>query len=46
MIAMGREFVTQAAWIAIFPGLAIAFVGISFALLGDGISSLLRPTDR
>ena len=46
MIADGREFVTQAAWISIYPGLSIALVGISFALLGDGISSLLRPTDR
>jgi len=46
MIADGREFVTQAAWVAIYPGLAIAFVGISFALLGDGISSLLRRSDR
>lgn len=46
MIAMGREFVTLAPWLAIFPGLAIAFVGISFAMLGDGISTMLRPADR
>ena len=46
MIADGREFVTLAPWLAIFPGLAIAIVGISFSLLGDGLSSLLRPTDR
>jgi peptide/nickel transport system permease protein len=46
MIADGREFVTSAPWLAIFPGLAIAIVGISFSLLGDGLSSLLRPSDR
>ena len=46
MIADGREFVTSAPWLAVFPGLAIAVVGISFSLLGDGLSSLLRPTDR
>ena len=46
MIADGREFITQAPWLSIFPGLAIALVGISFSLLGDGLSSLLRPTDR
>lgn len=46
MIADGREFITSAPWLAIFPGLAIALVGISFSLLGDGLSSLLRPTDR
>lgn len=45
MIADGREFITSAPWIVIFPGLAIAAVGISFSILGDGISSLLRPTD-
>jgi peptide/nickel transport system permease protein len=46
MIADGREFITSAPWIVIFPGLAIAVVGISFSMLGDGISSLLRPTDQ
>jgi len=46
MIADGREFITSAPWLAIFPGLAIAVVGISFSLLGDGLSSLLRPTDN
>lgn len=46
MIADGREFITSAPWLAIFPGLAIAVVGISFSMLGDGLSSLLRPTDR
>jgi peptide/nickel transport system permease protein len=46
MIADGREFVTSAPWLSTFPGLAIAVVGISFSLLGDGLSSLLRPTDR
>jgi peptide/nickel transport system permease protein len=46
MIADGREFVVTAPWLSTFPGLAIAVVGISFSLLGDGLSSLLRPTDR
>jgi len=46
MVADGREFVTLAPWLPIFPGLAIAVVGISFSLLGDGLSTLLRPTDR
>ena len=46
MIADAREFVTTVPWLPIFPGLAIAWVGISFSLLGDGLTSLLRPTDR
>lgn len=46
MIADGREFIQTAPWVSIFPGLAIAVVGISFSLLGDGLSSLLRVTER
>jgi peptide/nickel transport system permease protein len=46
MIADGREYITTAPWLSTFPGLAIAIVGISFSLLGDGLSSLLRTTDR
>ncbi|MFC2015463.1 ABC transporter permease [Chloroflexota bacterium] len=46
MVADGREFITSAPWLPFFPGLAIAITGISFSLLGDGLSSLLRPTDR
>jgi len=46
MIADAREYISIAPWMPAFPGLAIAFVGISFSLLGDGLSSLLRSTDR
>jgi len=46
MAADGREMITSAPWLSIFPGLAIAAVGISFSLLGDGLSSLLRPGER
>lgn len=44
MVADGREFVTLAPWLPFFPGLAIAIVGITFSLLGDGLSTLLRPS--
>jgi peptide/nickel transport system permease protein len=46
MAADGREMITSAPWLSVFPGLAIAAVGISFSLLGDGLSSLLRPGER
>jgi peptide/nickel transport system permease protein len=46
MVADGREFITSAPWLPAFPGLAIGIVGISFSLLGDGLSSWLRPTDQ
>ena len=44
-IANGREFITIAPWLSIFPGLALAVVGFSFSLFGDGLSGLLRPKD-
>jgi peptide/nickel transport system permease protein len=42
MVAESREFFMTAWWLPIFPGLAIACVGISFSLLGDGLSALVR----
>jgi peptide/nickel transport system permease protein len=46
MIAESREYFMTAWWLPFFPGLAIAIVGIGFSLLGDGLSTVLRPTDR
>jgi peptide/nickel transport system permease protein len=46
MIADAREYVTLAWWLPTFPGLAIAIVGISFSVLGDGVSNLLRGSSR
>jgi peptide/nickel transport system permease protein len=45
MIAESREFLINAWWLPTFPGLAIAIVGLSFSLLGDGLSGLLRPSN-
>jgi peptide/nickel transport system permease protein len=42
MVAESREFFMTAWWLPIFPGLAIACVGISFSLLGDGLSGVVR----
>jgi peptide/nickel transport system permease protein len=42
MVAESREFFMTAWWLPVFPGLAIACVGISFSLLGDGLSGLVR----
>lgn len=46
MIAESREYFLTAWWLPLFPGVAIAIVGIGFSLVGDGLASLLRPTDR
>ena len=43
MIAGGKDFLAQAPWITIFPGLAILLVSTTFILLGDGLSDVLRP---
>jgi peptide/nickel transport system permease protein len=43
MLADGREYVADAWWVAIFPGLAIMLTALSFNLLGDGIRDALDP---
>ena len=46
MIAESREYMVTAWWLPFFPGLAIAIVGVSFSLLGDGLTQYLRRRDR
>jgi peptide/nickel transport system permease protein len=43
MIGEGRNFLGQAPWMAIFPGLAIFYVCFAAILVGDGLSDVLRP---
>jgi peptide/nickel transport system permease protein len=42
LIADGKNFMTTAWWMSIFPGLAIVLTGLGFSLLGDGIAIRLR----
>lgn len=42
MIAEGRGFLFNGWWIATMPGLACLYAGLTFTLLGDGVSDLLR----
>jgi len=42
LIADGKNFMTTAWWMSIFPGLAIVLAGIGFSLLGDGVAALVR----
>jgi peptide/nickel transport system permease protein len=46
MIADGRNFITTAPWLVIFPGTAIVVVGFFFSLLGDGLADYIRRVDR
>jgi len=41
-IADGKNFMTTAWWISVFPGLAIILTGLGFSLIGDGLAELLR----
>ncbi|MBP2707740.1 ABC transporter permease [Microbispora sp. RL4-1S] len=43
MLSDGRDVLTQAPWVEIFPGLAIAVVVLAFNLLGDGLRRHLDP---
>jgi peptide/nickel transport system permease protein len=43
MISDGQTYLTTAWWLALFPGLAIVWVGTAFSFIGDGLADLLRP---
>ena len=45
LIADGKNFMTTAWWMSIFPGLAIVLAGTGFSLLGDGLARFLRRRD-
>ena len=44
MLAEGRDVLTQAPWVEVFPGLAIAITVLAFIFLGDGLRARLDPT--
>jgi len=46
MLADGRGFIQDAWWIAVFPGLAIFAVVLSFNVLGDALRDALDPRQR
>jgi peptide/nickel transport system permease protein len=46
IIAQGRDFITEAPWITIFPGLAIMASVLGLNLLGDGLRDVLDPRMR
>lgn len=46
MVAEGREYITTAWWVTLFPGLAILLTVLSFNLLGDWLRDTLDPKLR
>ncbi|OLD41607.1 MAG: hypothetical protein AUI83_20625 [Armatimonadetes bacterium 13_1_40CM_3_65_7] len=43
MLSTGRDYLRQAPWLSIYPGLAIFLTVMGFNLLGDGLRDLLDP---
>ena len=43
MLNSAQRFLTQAPWLAVFPGAAIFLVVLSFNLVGDGLRDALDP---
>jgi peptide/nickel transport system permease protein len=43
MLADGRDVLTLAPWVEVFPGLAIAVTVLAFNFLGDGLRARLDP---
>jgi peptide/nickel transport system permease protein len=43
MLNTAKNFLAQAPWMALWPGLAIFFVVLAFNLLGDGLRDALDP---
>ena len=46
IIAEGRNYVQEAWWIAVFPGLAIAVAVLGLNLMGDGLRDVIDPRQR
>jgi len=45
IIADGKNFMSTAWWISVFPGVAIVLAGVGFSLVGDGIADFFRRRD-
>ncbi len=43
MISQGRQYMDQAGWIMLFPGVAIVLTVLSLQLLGDALRDMLDP---
>jgi peptide/nickel transport system permease protein len=43
MLSDGRDVLTLAPWVEIYPGVALALVVLGFNLVGDGLRRRLDP---
>jgi peptide/nickel transport system permease protein len=44
MLGFGRDYLTTAWWIAVFPGVTIFIATLAMSLLGDWVRDRLDPT--
>jgi peptide/nickel transport system permease protein len=42
IIADGKNFMSTAWWMSVFPGIAIVIAGVTFSMVGDGLADLFR----
>jgi peptide/nickel transport system permease protein len=45
MLTSAQQFLSQAPWLAIWPGVMIALAALGFNLLGDGLRDVLDPKE-
>ena len=43
LIVESIDYMRDAPWMTIFPGLAIVWTGFAFSLLGEGLATALKP---
>jgi peptide/nickel transport system permease protein len=43
MLKDARNYLIQAPWMAVYPGLCLAFTVLSFNIIGDTLSERLNP---
>ena len=46
LAAAAKNFIVQAPWMSLWPGLAICLAVFGFNLLGDGLRDTLDPRDK
>ena len=46
MLSEGRQFMTDAPWMVMVPGLAISIAVLGFNLLGNGLQDVLNPSRK
>ena len=46
LLSEGRQYITRAPWLAIYPGIALMLLVLGVNLLGDGLRSYLDPRSR